>query len=1134
MKTFFNFFVLSIFISSLSVAQDTTIVQTLTYDSTGRNYMFEFPKDTGQNYEKILMQYSMRCKGAKVSTGTDRNLGCGEWDYSCNTFITDSSYTDSVKSFHPSHIIPGYNGDKFLYTTDTVYTFYKFKQFDVSTNSIIAETSHVIGNGNKKINHPFNLSNKRSKSQYLFKSSELIDVGLQAGEISGLNIDLLSSHGKVDLLRIKMKTVTVDELNTTTPEMEGFTEVYFKNTDLIPGINRLNFYKHFEWDGISNILVEFSYTNSKKDSDLLIAGDILDKNVGLITSSDDNFLNFSGIGKVFLNNTDFSLIDDEITIGFWAFGNPDKLPSNTSAFEGVDETNLRQINVHLPWSNSGIYWDCGNDGKGYDRIDKVATSAEIEGKWNHWTFTKNASTGKMYIYLNGDLWHTGSGKVKSIDIKKFVFGSSFNNNYSYQGFIDDFTVWNTSLSTEIIKEYLYKNIDENHPNYSNLLAYYKLDKNNGLVISDSSPQNNSAIYSGVISRKFLRGDQLFKGFETSEFRPKLTFYQGEYQQVVDEVEVLDSIMNDINVVYYYGTENNKIVLIDSAFVSKAGYSYIINGRTNIIADSIYYEPEDSIIISDLLYYNFVPSRFEIMSFVTPYGIGLDLGKDGKTWEFDVSDFKPILNGKKRLTVEFGKYQEELDIKFLFISGTPPRNVNNIQQIWRAGSSRSYQNLLNDRFFEPRLVKLDNSSAMFKIRTAITGHGQEGEFIPRSHYININGGDKELVWTVWKECADNPIYPQGGTWVYDRAGWCPGAPTDVEELDLEGLAFPDQEIEIDYGIATASGDSRYIINSQLVSYGSPNFSFDAGIIEIQRPSKRTEFQRFNPICYNPLIVIQNRGSETLTNLEIEYYVKGGVKKIFNWTGSLGFLEKEEITLPIDNTSFWIGDGTNVFVASIKNVDEYSQNDKIESEFDLPDVLQAEFIMVLRTNNFGNENSLTIKNMDGDIVVSKNNLLNNTTYKENLNLAQGCYEVELTDSGNDGLAFWANSAQGAGDLYFMKSNFLRIKNFNSDFGKFLRYSFLVGNIDRVDNQIIENVFDVFPNPSSGLVKLKMNIDISDDSKILITDISGNLIKTISNKQLQNKEYTIDLTDLTNGLYLFNYKDENISIVNKVVIQ
>ena len=56
-----------------------------------------------------------------------------------------------------------------------------------------------------------------------------------------------------------------------------------------------------------------------------------------------------------------------------------------------------------------------------------------------------------------------------------------------------------------------------------------------------------------------------------------------------------------------------------------------------------------------------------MSFVTPYGINLNLGIDGKTWTFDMTDFTPVFNGQKQITVERGgQWQEDMDIRFLFL------------------------------------------------------------------------------------------------------------------------------------------------------------------------------------------------------------------------------------------------------------------------------------------------------------------------------------------------------------------------------------------------------------------------------------------------------------------------------------
>ena len=90
--------------------------------------------------------------------------------------------------------------------------------------------------------------------------------------------------------------------------------------------------------------------------------------------------------------------------------------------------------------------------------------------------------------------------------------------------------------------------------------------------------------------------------------------------------------------------------------------------------------QDTVKPDTLYYFTRGPQKFELMSFVTPYGIGVDLGKTGKMWEFDVTDYLPIMKGWHRLTMERGSGQEEFDLKFLFIKGTPTRNVIDLDQL----------------------------------------------------------------------------------------------------------------------------------------------------------------------------------------------------------------------------------------------------------------------------------------------------------------------------------------------------------------------------------------------------------------------------------------------------------------------
>ncbi len=1125
-----------IFLSVLSFGQ-TTVIQTITYDSTGRDYVFQFPADNGTTYEKIIMEYSMRCKDGKVSTHSAPNDdGCGEWDYSCNTFIVDSTKTDSVKATHKSYDISNFSESDYAYVLQPTFSYTQFQQYAVNYNSTISEIEAVVGTGSESLNYPFS-SGKTSKVQYLFTANELTTAGLQSGHITGLKLNINTVGSECNFLKIRIKQTSQTELTDTTPELNDFTEVYFKNTTFETGTNFFKFYNNFTWDGSSNLLVEFSYTNHNQGTATSVTGHNTNKKYALISHSQDNFIEFAGCGRVDITNSDYSSVENEITVQFWAYGNPDILPVNTSAFEARDSDNRRQVHVHFPWSDSKIYWDCGNNGSGFDRIYKTASNNEMAGNWHHWAFTKNTATGKMIIYLNGNLWKQGTGKTKKIKIENFKFGSNIKGNYPYFGYIDDFSVWNKELTQDEIKDNMFRSIDASHPEYSHLINYFKLDNTNGNVISDSSQHHINGLHDGLPIWKTYRGEHIFKNFTVDTYRPNITFVQGEYNLNIDTLTVLDSVENAPNMVIAYDVTGTDLVTIDTNLYYQAGNMFIYDEAGNIV-DTVFVSAVDTLHITDLLYYKKSPSIFEIMSFVTPYGLYLDLGQDGKTWQFDVTDFAPVLKGKKRLFLTGGTHQEDLDIKFIFKQGTPSRNVVDIQQIWKAGTQRGYKAIMDDKYFEPRDVKLNSSATMYKIRAAITGHGQEGEFISRTHFININGGDKEFQWNVWKECADNPIYPQGGTWIYDRAGWCPGAPTDLQEFEITDMVTSDDIVNIDYGVASGSGDSRYIINCQLVSYSNPNFTNDVSIVEIQRPSNRVEFSRVNPVCYNPTVVIKNTGSEILTSCKITYGVSGGETKEYDWTGNLKFNEKTIVALPIQEASFWVGDNTYIFNATVSEpngvTDEYEGNNTLTTDYILPDIYADKLYISLYTNNRANQNSYVIKDVEGNIVFTRENLQNNTYYKDTLDLADGCYTLEMIDTGNDGLKFWANPSQGSGMMRLRSAtnNTTIYKTFQTDFGKIFNYSFVIGNITHVNqSDSYTPEIQLYPNPTNGIVNIRVKIDNTDFIEINVYDLAGKKIISEKYDNMFELETSINLSEKKSGIYICKIRTENQVYVRKI---
>jgi hypothetical protein len=1124
-----------VFVSSSVFAQvpgDTLIINSFNYANAAskftRDTIVDFPNNASINYSKVYMLYNMRCKDGLVSAGTagQTNKGCGEWDYSCNTYLTDSTRLDSLPSTIASHSISNFNGSTYNYITQAFNNYYSYPQWNTSLTSIVSETQSTIGTGALSLNNVLQANAKAGRSQYLFTAAELLSAGVLGGDINGIILNALNAS-TVNFLEINFAATSLTSLNASSPILTGFTNVYNSNTNFVAGNNRLQFYQAFLWDGISNIIVDFSFTNSIPSNSLSIVGASISNNYGLI-ATEKNYINTSGGGYAAINTSALGTLNSEITVAFWSKGNPGLNTVNTSILEGSDNANNRQLNIHLPWSNSNVYFDCGNAGSGYDRINKLATTAEITGTWQHWAFTKNTSTGIMNIYLNGILWHSGTGKTLPINITSLVLGIDKALNNIYGGAVDELSIFNSELSAATIQSWMNKSITSAHPNYSNLVAYYPLNEGVGSNTNDASVNAQVSNFINPTIWNFARGNQINRFFAETMERPNITFLQGVYVLSNTSVSILDSIPAIANLVKSNTVYPNQGMMKHDSISTmsnqywNATYAYTFDGITGLVIDSIAITPTNTITITQLPYTYRYPSKYELMSFVTPYGINLDLGIAGKTWTFDITDYLPILKGKKRLTMERGgERQEDMDIKFLFIVGTPTRDVKEITQLWRQPANCNYTEIINNKYFEPRSVPTLADAKYFKTRTMITGHGQEGEFIPQQHFININAGAEESIWTVEKKCGYNPVYPQGGTWIYDRAGWCPGMATDLHEVDITSSITPGQNAIIDYGMYTASGDSRYLVSNYLVQYGNYNYTLDASLVDVLAPTNKIEYAREQAICAKPKIKIQNTCSVNITSIDLEYWVNSNTNKNnFSWTGTLLPNQTVDVELPVG--ALWTGvtSADNDFHARILKVnsvaDQDVHNNYYKSNFKVTGVAPSALIVYHKSNLFANETSYKIVNEQGSIVLDRNNLLNNTIYRDTLQLPGGCYKLIVTDTDGDGISFWANS-DGAGSLSFRRTTGTLVKTFNPDFGSGLEYNFTTDYPLTYEQLFPENSISIYPNPSKNnfiiegeniaSANIKMFNNIGQQITFDKNNISQNKLQCITNN-LPAGVYTINV--------------------------
>lgn len=1102
-------------------SQDTVTVSTFNYGSTTRDTVVAFP-DGNESYRKILMLYNMRCKGARVSTGSNRNLGCGEWDYSCNTYITDSSRRDSFLSAVNEYSISDFSGTNYSYSNKPQYDYYTYqhKNVIVSSGSIISEDSFSLG----AVSSPKTMfSMEAEKKVILYTAAELQGAGLTAGKIDGFLLETMGI-GIVYNLQISLAHSPHDSF---TKVSLPWTKVYNKNTLVVSGNTRFQFYEPFIWDGVSSIAMQMVTHGA---------------NTGLSA----NFHTVTGLQLMKSTNLQYGYFNGETHI-------------ETENYKGIVGSADRSMDVWIKpteangeicsWGTdrTGEKWVCRINGDSTIRIEVnggsiVGTTNLIDNQWHHVAFSYSGTqVSDIKFYVDGNLEPIGSTSNLTINTTAGINVriSKGINNRPYNGDMDELRIWDKALTADEVGDLMFGSVS--NAISANLVLHY--DFSSYSPVKDLSLNLYDAQLIGDEFALFRIPQSMVSGYDKSNEKPSIRFVRGVYNVAIDSSKVfIDSLLKKHNVVKRFKVFPKPNAISDDSIATLSINNYwstqnsinYYNDRLELVNTATVIQTGTIATGNQIPYYRRYPSSLEIMSFVTPYGINLDLGENGKTWVFDVTDFTPILKGQKRLFMSRGgQWQEEMDIKFLFIKGTPSREVKDIVQIWPTSIySPNYTQILDNANYFPA-VKFPVSENGYKIRSAITGHGQQGEFIPREHSIMVD--NQRFTKRVWKECGANPVYPQGGTWIYDRAGWCPGMATDVAEYDITALVQGKDSITLDYTLNEGSGDSRYIINNQMVTYGPAKYNLDASVSDIVSPSNRVEYQRVNPMCVNPQIELENTGKTDITSITVEYWVNSQTnKKSDVWHGKLSPGEKVVHTLPVEQSIWSSANGSNdQFYAQVTRVnasaDENEANNLAYSSFTLPDVLPNHILLYMRGNNAGGETSMTIKDDWGQIIYEKKAFGNNQLYRDTILLGNGCHNVSIKDTDGDGLS-WPWNNDGIGFIRFIKIGGGFNKTIEPEFGTSSNFSFTVNHQLSLPKYNMPKEIICYPNPSRNVVYL--DGDGLENSQITVYNNLGQIVSVPFQQSKDNA--SLDFSNLSKGFYSIAIELNGEVVSKKVLVE
>ncbi len=560
---------------------------------------------------------------------------------------------------------------------------------------------------------------------------------------------------------------------------------------------------------------------------------------------------------------------------------------------------------------------------------------------------------------------------------------------------------------------------------------------------------------------------------------------------------------------------------------------------------------------------------ELGRLITPYA---NAGAPRTPWAwqqhyvFDVTDYQSLLHNTATMRTLFSGYSGGFteDLKFAFIEGTPDRNVVGVKRLWTGSYGYGGTPDINSHF--PAVsVTAPTGTVTADMKFLVTGHGSDAnyccEFMSHNYQVMLNS-TSVATKAIWRaDCGLNELFPQSGTWIYDRANWCPGALVHANFHTLPGItagsAFNTSLLFDPY-----TGGGSYTTEAQVIYYGGYNKTLDASLDQIISPTVDENHWRENPIVGSPIVHVKNTGATAITSMSFLYGIKDSMLRTYDWSGSLSSLQEADITLPslhqlnsVTGTS-----GSYTFVANITAVngttDADSTNNHMTTQFIAAPRWDSSFKILFRTNNeaisTGSticETSWYIYDMNNTIVAQHSGATINTLYTDTVTLPGGMYRFQLYDSSCDGLHWWVNDQPGstinAGYMYVKKFNNANIPmhgynyggTYANDFGCGFSQYFYVYKWE--DYTGIKNVvegdmnMEAYPNPSQGIV----NVDFAGipqvNGVIRVMDVMGRIV---SETNCLGAHQQIDLANVANGVYTIVFVDAlnpNKKLTSRILI-